>query len=110
MYLGILRAPLFPPGLRRSHSIVEVHTKTAPGVIEILLNRFSGTHETIEQQQRSQFYFPYASFPVNLFPRAYIENAVSEFRQPWQNWMIWFWMKPKYYGANGSGHCHHLHA
>jgi len=104
--------PQLIPGLRDSCLIVEVHTKTAPGVVEILRNRFSSTHHirTIEQQARTELDYPYQSFPVTFFPRAYIENAVSEFRQPWQNWMIWFWMKPKYYGANGSGHCHHLHA
>jgi hypothetical protein len=89
--------PQTVPGLRNSFLIVEMHTKTAPGIIEILRNRFSGTHHirTIEQQPRTEFDYPYQSFPVNFFPRAYIENSVSEFRQPWQHWMSWFWMMPK---------------
>jgi hypothetical protein len=89
--------PQLIPGLRDSCLIVEVHTKTAPGVVEILRNRFSSTHHirTIEQQARTELDYPYQSFPVHFFPKAYIENSVSEFRQPWQNWMSWFWMKPK---------------
>lgn len=89
--------PVAVPGLCGAHVLVELHSKTSPGVCELLLNRFRATHEihTVKQAARHASDYPYRSFPVSLFPRVYLENAVSEFRQPWQDWMSWYWMKPR---------------
>ena len=89
--------PEVVPNLEFSHILVELHSKTVPGVEELLRRRFECTHriQTIEQGTRSALDYPYWDFPVNLFPKVYLENAVSEFRQPWQNWMSWYWMEPR---------------
>lgn len=89
--------PTIVPGLRSAFLLVELHPRTAPGVTELLVERFQSTHEIqiIPQEARIATDYPYRSFPVKFFPRAYLENAVSEFRQPWQDWMNWYWMKPR---------------
>lgn len=83
-------------GLQVAHILVELHSKKSPGIQELLTKRFRTSHTIcrIEQQPRSVLDYPYREFPVNLFPKVYIENAVSEFRQPWEDWMTWLWMVP----------------
>jgi hypothetical protein len=83
--------------LKKSSILVELHPKQCPGVKEIIKSRFASSHDikVIVQEPRIASDFPYQSFPVKLFPNAYLENAVSEFRQPWEEIMNWYWMVPK---------------
>jgi len=84
------------PALKATAILVELHPRKAPGVKELLRSRFKGTHriETAHQAPRTVADFPFNDFPIPLFPKAYLENAVSEFRQPWEDLMEWFWMVP----------------
>jgi hypothetical protein len=85
------------PELRQASILVEVHSKKCPGIKDLLKSRFQSSHDirVIVQEPRTADDFPYQAFPVNLFPKAYLENAVSEFRQPWEDIMEWYWMIPK---------------
>lgn len=83
--------------VRTAAILVELHPRKSPGVKELLKSRFEATHriETALQVLRTEADFPYREFPIPFFPKAYLENAVSEFRQPWEDLMEWFWMVPK---------------
>jgi hypothetical protein len=85
------------PKLREASILVELHPGKSPGINMLLRQRFEASHDiqVIVQEPRGAADFPYQSFPINLFPKAYLENAVSEFRQPWEEIMNWFWMVPK---------------
>jgi hypothetical protein len=85
------------PKLREASILVELHPGKSPGINILLRQRFESTHniQVIVQEPRTATDFPYQSFPINLFPKAYLENAVSEFRQPWEEIMNWYWMIPK---------------
>jgi hypothetical protein len=89
--------PAAVPGLTSTAILVELHPRRAPGVKEIIRRRFEATHriESAKQEPRTALDFPFREFPVSFFPSAYVENAVSEFRQPWEDLMEWFWMVPK---------------
>ena len=93
----ILLDPEVVPGLRQAHMLVELHAKSVPGIGELLARRFADTHhiQTVLQEVRTAADYPYQSFPVNWFPLVYVEKAVSEFRQPWEDRMSWLWMKPR---------------
>lgn len=89
--------PHHVPQLAEAAILVELHPRRAPGVKDLILGRFRSTHTIVivRQELRSVEDFPYREFPVNLIPKAYVENAVSEFRQPWEDIMEWLWMTPK---------------
>lgn len=83
--------------IRTAAILVELHPRKSPGVKQLLRSRFEATHyiETARQVPRTECDFPYREFPIPLLPKAYLQNAVSEFRQPWEDLMEWFWMVPK---------------
>jgi len=85
------------PKLRATAMLVELHPRKAPGVTESLNQRFGSTHHiaVAKQTVRTVQDFPYTDFPMGFMPKAYLENAVSEFRQPWEDLMEWYWMVPK---------------
>lgn len=89
--------PAVVPQLQTTAILVELHPNKSPGIESLLRNRFELTHkiQVAKQELRSAKDFPYLDFPFQFFPTAYLENAVSEFRQPWKNLMQWFWMVPK---------------
>jgi hypothetical protein len=65
-----------------------------PQVTQLLLQRFSATHEVthILQEDRSRSDFPWRTPGTMLLPRSYVNWAVSEWRPAR---MAWFWMTPK---------------
>lgn len=81
-------------GLRRACILVELHAGRAPGVGQTIMDRFWPTHDitTIVQEERTAADYP---FPASFVPEAYRLNAVSEYRQPWEPWMQWYWMVPR---------------
>lgn len=85
--------PVRVPGLIRASVLVELHPGQRPGVWEAVRDRFTSTHAitAIDQQTRTRADYPY---PTPLVPAAYVLNAVSEHRQPWEPWMRWYWMVP----------------
>lgn len=94
---SILLNPDAIPELRQTFILVELHSKKCPGIKELLKSRFQSSHDihVVVQEPRGADDFPYQSFPISLFPKAYLENAVSEFRQPWEDIMEWYWMLPR---------------
>lgn len=85
--------PVQVPGLSRASVLVELHPGQRPEVWEVIHDRFAPTHAitTIDQQPRTRVDYPYFT---PLVPEAYVLNAVSEHRQPWEPQMRWYWMTP----------------
>lgn len=83
--------PVRVAGLRYADILVELHAGRVPDVWQMIRERFAPTHDiaVIDQEARSPADYPYWS---PLVPEAYVSNAVSEFRQPWEPWMRWYWM------------------
>jgi hypothetical protein len=86
--------PAVIPALRRLPICVELHDFLVPQVTQLLLQRFSATHEVthILQEDRSRTDFPWRTPGTMLLPRSYVDWAVSEWRPAR---MAWFWMTPK---------------
>jgi hypothetical protein len=93
-YEGTLLNPSLVPVLRRLPILVELHDFLVPEVTDLLRQRFSATHEIthIWQEERSRTEFPWRTPRMLLFPRSYLDGAVSEWR-PVR--MAWFWMEPR---------------
>ena len=86
--------PAAVPALQRASILVELHDFVTPGLTDLLLTRFQGTHdiEHIWQEPRIRDQFPYSTLYTKLLPNSYLDWAVSETR-PVR--MAWLWMTPK---------------
>lgn len=93
-YEEFLLVPEKIPALARATLLVEMHDCFRPGLTELITERFGATHhvERIWQEPRTRADFPFTSWGTRLFPKRYVDWAVSEWR-PVR--MSWLWMKPK---------------
>jgi FkbM family methyltransferase len=93
-YEEFLLVPEKIPALARATLLVEMHDCFRPGLTELITERFAATHqvERIWQEPRLRADFPFTSWGTRLFPKRYLDWAVSEWR-PVR--MSWLWMKPK---------------
>ena len=83
--------------LRHCHIAVELHKRNTPDILQTIRDRFSSTHDITEihQEMRSRQEFPYQTLLTRICPPTYVDNALSEFRQPWEPKMSWLWMRVK---------------
>ena len=74
--------------------LVELHDFIVPEITDLLIGRFTETHEIthIWQESRSKSDFPWRTVMTRLLPQSYMEWTVSEWR-PVR--MAWLWMEPK---------------
>ena len=93
-YEDVLLRPDKIPALARATLLVEMHDFCCPGVTERVTARFAPTHhvERIWQEPRSRADFPFTSWGTKLFPKRYLDWAVSEWRP---ERMSWLWLTPK---------------
>jgi FkbM family methyltransferase len=82
------------PALARAHLLVEMHDFCCPGITDRITARFAPTHhiERIWQEPRTRADFPFQSWGTRLFPKRYLDWAVSEWRP---ERMSWLWLTPK---------------
>jgi len=93
-YEDVLLQPELMPALDRAYIIVETHDAVVPGVTERIRQRFAASHDirTILPEPRDPSEFPYRSLWSSVFPRRYLDWAVSEWRTEQTPWL---WMKPR---------------
>ena len=93
-YEDVLLMPDKIPALSRATLLVEMHDFCCPGVTERVTARFAPTHhvERIWQEPRARADFPFTSWGTKLFPKRYLDWAVSEWRP---ERMSWLWLTPK---------------
>lgn len=88
--------PQAAPCLRRATILVELHKRNYPDVEQLLRDRFRDSHiiQAIQQEDRTVLDFPFWGLLMPFCPSDYLMNCVSEFRQPWEERMTWFFMTP----------------
>lgn len=95
---GTILDPTKVEALSNAHILVEVHKRKCPGIENALHSRFGDTHSITEihQTERTKADFPFRGLLYPICPTVYVENCVNEFRQPWEETMVWYWMEPKH--------------
>jgi hypothetical protein len=90
----VLLDPVAVPSVRAAFVLVETHDFICPGILDELRRRFAPSHDIqyIWQCPRTRAEFPFRSPGTWLFPKSYLDWAVSEWR-PVR--MSWLWMKPR---------------
>ena len=93
-YEKVLVDPEKVPSLKKAMMLVELHPGRAPGINEILNERFGATHEIerIWGEDRDPSEYPFDSLVLRMLPIRHRAWAVDELRGVK---MSWLWMVPR---------------
>jgi hypothetical protein len=98
-YEDVLMDPEKIASLRDACLLVEIHDNKNPGVSDRIRLRFAPSHaiETIWQEKREAWEFPFATAYTRSLEPEHLAAAVDEGRpvRPGATPMSWFWMVPK---------------